>query len=119
MITRTISKGKVSVPCHSCGSMTSVQVKQKKGNGTYDAIRLKGTLPKKEHILIIRVIGKQNLTTEQMRYKVNKQRKHTILQSHFQRFHSELLFWKVIKKNRWKNDLSKIFSKPGKGQAFD
>lgn len=118
MITRTISKGKVSVPCHSCGSVTSVQVKQKKGNGTYDAIRLKGKLPKPEHIQIIKVMGKKTPTAEQIRYKVNKQRKHPIIQSHFQRFHSELLFWKIILKTDDKIQPPTYYLNQAKGQCM-
>lgn len=117
-MTRTISKGKVRVPCHSCGSVTSVKVKQKKGDGTYDAIRLKGKLPKIQHIQIMRVMGKKTSTAEQIRYKVNKNRKFSIQQSHFQRFHSELLFWKVLKKTDEKLRIPKYFLNQKKAQRL-
>jgi len=99
MKTVTITKGSVRVPCHSCGSVTSVNVKQTKGQGTYDAIRLEGKLPKRNHLQIIGCcMRRRNLTTEQIRYFVNGKRRYPIAQSHFQRFHSELLFWKIIVK---------------------
>jgi len=94
--TITITKGSVRVPCHSCSSITTVNVKQKKFQGTHDAERLRGKPPKNNHLAIIRVMGNETLTVEQMRYKVNKNRRYPIKQAHFQRFHSELLYWKIL-----------------------
>lgn len=101
MKTITIKDGKVSTPCHSCGSVTTVMVKQRKGNGTHDAIKLQGKKPKPQHLRIMQVLlDKDDLTAEQIRYRINKknEKKISILQSHFQRYHSELLYWKIIQK---------------------
>ena len=92
-------------------------VKQVKGRGTHDAIKLKGLVPDLIHYAIMKMMfesDETDLTAEDIRvltravlYKNNEPvllRKFDH-QSWFQRKHSELLYWKVIYKTGSKNGI--------------
>ena len=80
------------------------KVRQVKGRGTYDAIKLRGQKPHSLHLKIIKVMkNSEPLTAEQIHFKVVRSiyfetdKTPKIKQSYFQRFHSELLWLKIIK----------------------
>ncbi len=84
-------------------------VKQIKGRGTHDAIRLEGERPTLEHLAIIEMMLKDtsgDITAEEIRVKTRSylyfkdDGLYRVFdkQSWFQRKHSELLYWKIIQR---------------------
>ncbi len=98
--------GQVKVTC-PCGRESTYKVKQVKGQGVHDAIKLKGTKPNPLHLAIIAAMVEQpalsstdiRLRAKTMLYTSNNElhKKFSSQNNHIRPF-SELIWWKVVVK---------------------